>query len=136
MIGMAPNLSAAFAEANNRYWEESVSPERKAVMKENLQRLPDEKIHSLPPEERFAKWYIREGPRLWYDLRFDSSPLWEDVRRNLDMYDYMWGRVFRDIDITQGLAAFDRPIFLALGRYDFACGRHLCGTPSGRNSGI
>jgi proline iminopeptidase len=35
------------------------------------------------------------------------------------MIDHVWGCVFRDIDITQGLTTFDRPVFLALGRYDF-----------------
>ncbi len=122
MIAMSPNFSATFLEANSRYWEESVSPERKAILKENRQRVPDEKIDSAPPDEQFAKWYIREGPRLWYDPRFDASPLWEGVQFNLDMFHYMWGRVFHDIDITQGLDTFDRPVFLALGRYDFACG--------------
>ena len=33
------------------------------------------------------------------------------------MFDHVWGKVFRDIDITQGLSTFDRPVFL--GRYDF-----------------
>ncbi len=122
MIANSPNYSAAFLEANNRYWEESVSPERKAILKENRQRVPDEKIDSVPPDEQFAKWYIREGPRFWYDPRFDSSPLWEGVQFNRDMYHYVWWRVFRDIDITQGLDTFNRPVFLALGRYDFAVG--------------
>jgi proline iminopeptidase len=35
------------------------------------------------------------------------------------MYNYVWGQIFRDIDITQGLQNLDRPVFLALGRYDF-----------------
>ena len=35
------------------------------------------------------------------------------------MFDYVWGELFRDIDITRGLDLFDRPVFMALGRYDF-----------------
>jgi proline iminopeptidase len=119
MIGMAPDLSAASAAAAERYWQESVSPERKAVMEENLRRLPPETLAQLPPREQFIKSYVQNGPRIWYDPRFDSSPLWEGVEVNRDMIDHVWGRVFRDIDITQGLATFDRPVFLALGRYDF-----------------
>jgi proline iminopeptidase len=119
MIAMAPDLSSASAAAAERYWQESVSPERKVVMEENLQRLPDETLAQLPPREQFIRSYVRNGPRIWYDPRFDSSPLWEGVEVNRDMIDYVWGCVFRDIDITQGLAAFDRPVFLALGRYDF-----------------
>jgi len=119
MISMAPDLSATSAAAAERYWQESVSPEHKAAMEENLRRLPDETLAQLPLQERFIRSYVRNGPRLWYDPRFDSSPLWEGVEVNLDMIDHVWGRVFRDIDITQGLATFDRPVFLALGRYDF-----------------
>ena len=40
----------------------------------------------------------------------------------MDIFNYVYGQVFRDIDITQGLEAFDRPVFLALGRYDFVMG--------------
>jgi proline iminopeptidase len=119
MIAMAPDLSAASAAAAERYWQESVSPERKAVMEENLRRLPAETLAQLPPGAQFIRSYVQNGPRIWYDPRFDSSPLWEGVEVNRDMIDHVWGHVFRDIDITRGLATFDRPVFLALGRYDF-----------------
>jgi len=38
---------------------------------------------------------------------------------NTGMFDYVWGVVFRDIDITRGLEKLDRPVFLALGRHDY-----------------
>jgi proline iminopeptidase len=119
MIGISPDLSAASAEAVERYWRDSVDPERKAALEENLERLPDEQLAQMPPDQAFIQAYIRNGPRIWYDPRFDSSPLWEGVEINMDMFNYVWGRVFRDIDITEGLEALDRPVFLALGRYDF-----------------
>ncbi len=119
MIGIAPDLSAASDEATEEYWQKLASPERKAVMEENVRRFPDEQLEQLPPGQRLVRSYVRNGPRIWYDPRFDSSPLWEGVEMNMDMFDYVWGQVFRDIDITQGLDALDRPVFLALGRYDF-----------------
>ena len=119
MIGIAPDLSAASAEAIENNWLASASTERKAVMADNLRRLPDDKLAELPPGQRFIKTYIRNGPRAWYDPRFDSSPLWAGVDINMDMVNHVWGHIFRDIDITRGLKIFDRPVFLALGRYDF-----------------
>ncbi|MCZ6776470.1 MAG: alpha/beta hydrolase [Ignavibacteria bacterium] len=98
------------------YWQEFASPERKAVMEENLKRLPNEELARLPPGQRFLRSYIRDAPRTWYDPRFDASALWEGVEANDD---YMRVPGFRDIDLTQGLDAFDRPVFLAQGRYDF-----------------
>jgi proline iminopeptidase len=119
MIGIAPNLSAASWVATERYWQESVAPERKAALRENLRRLPDKELEKLPPRDRFVEGYVREGPRAWYDFRFDSSPLWAGVEVNVRVFDHLWGKVFRDIDITQGLSTFNRPVLLALGRYDF-----------------
>jgi proline iminopeptidase len=60
-----------------------------------------------------------ETPRVWYDPRFDCTSLWEDVTINMDMFGYVWGKLFAEIDVTHGLEQFDRPVFLALGRYDF-----------------
>ena len=119
MIGMAPDLSGASAEAAERYWSESVSPERKAALQDNVRRMPDAELARLPAAQRFIRSYVRNGPRVWYDPRFDSSPLWEGVEINMDMFGSMWGQVLRDIDITQGLSALASPVFLALGRYDF-----------------
>lgn len=119
MIGIGPDLSAASLEAAERYWQESVSPERKAALQENLRRLPNEELAKLTPAERFIRSYVRNGPRIWYAPRFDSSPLWVGVEINMEMVGYVWGKVFRSIDITQGLSTFNHPVFLALGRYDF-----------------
>ena len=92
---------------------------------ENRRNMPDEQLAELPPGEAFIKNYIRNSPRGWYDPHFDSTPLWEGVDVNMDMFDYVWGELFRDIDVTRGLETFDRPVFLALGRHDF-----LGATPS------
>jgi proline iminopeptidase len=36
----------------------------------------------------------------------------------MDLFNYIWGIVFRDIDITTNLDRLKMPVFLALGRYD------------------
>jgi proline iminopeptidase len=118
MIGIAPDLSAASQEAAERYWQESVSPDRKAVFQANLQRLPDAELAKRPLSERFIQTYIRNGPKIWFDPKFDSTPLWEGVELN-EVVERVWGEVFPKIDLTQGLDTFDRPVFLSLGRYDF-----------------
>jgi proline iminopeptidase len=119
MIGIAPDLGPESAEAAEQNWQKLASPERKAALEENMRRLPDEQLAQLPPSERFIKSYARNGPRTWFDPHFDASPLFEGVVANMDMIDYVWGQIFRDIDVTQNLDTFDRPVFLALGRYDF-----------------
>jgi len=118
MIGIAPDLSVSSVEAAARYWHESVSPERKAFLEANLRRLPDEKLAKLPLSERFITAYIRNGPKIWFDPKFDSTPLWEGVALN-EVFEHVWGQVFPAIDIAQSLDTLERPVFLALGRYDF-----------------
>ena len=121
MIGIAPDLSATSAAAQEEHWQATASTERKAVLAENIRQLPDEKIAVMPvsPGQRFIQTYIRNGPKAWYDPRFDSTPLWAGVDVNMEMFSHVWGRIFRDINITRGLTTFDRPVFLALGRHDF-----------------
>ena len=119
MIGTGPSLDASSREASAQHWEKFASPERKRALEENLQKMPDEQIAQFPPGEAFIKTYIRNSPRGWYDSQFDSSPLWDGVDVNMDMFNYVWGELFRDIDVTLGLENFDRPVFLALGRFDF-----------------
>lgn len=119
MMGIGPDLSVASWEASERRWQESVSPERKGALEENLRRLSDADLARLPPAERLIRNYVREGPRAWFDPRFDSTPLWAGVEINVEAFDYLWGEVFRDIDVTRGLADLDRPVLLVLGRYDF-----------------
>jgi proline iminopeptidase len=119
MIGVGPDISEDSVQAAQQNWEDSASPERKAAMRENLQRLPDEELAKLSPAEANVRRYVRDGPRIWHDPTFDSSALWKGIHHNMAMFDYVWGVVFRDIDITKGLSTLDRPVFLALGRYDF-----------------
>jgi proline iminopeptidase len=118
MIGIAPKLGPEYAPLIERSWEESVDPVRKKVLQENLEKLPDDKIAQLNGDQAFIQWYIRNGPQIWYDPHFDSTPLWEGVEINMDMFNYVWGKIFRNIDITTDLDRLTMPVFLALGRYD------------------
>lgn len=117
MIGTGPSHSAAHNAATERYWQESVCPERKERLERDFQLLPAE--IAAAPDKRFVTYCVRMGARSWYDHTFDASPLWEGVHVNMPAFDHLWGEVFRDLDIRQGLEMFDIPVFLALGRYDY-----------------
>lgn len=119
MVGISPNLSHKNALAAEQTWEESVWPERKAAYEERLKEFPDAELAKLPPAEAFVKWNVRRAAQSWYDYSFDSSKLWEGIVPNMDMLDYLYRVALPDLDITKGLDAFDKPVFLALGRFDF-----------------
>lgn len=119
MIGIGPDISQASVESTEENWQDSASEERKALLAGNQEGLPEEQLESVSPGEAFVRRYVRDGPRIWYDASFDSSSLWEGMTVNTTMFDYVWGVVFRDIDITRGLEDLNQPVFLALGRYDY-----------------
>jgi proline iminopeptidase len=119
MIG-APLLIPEERSLIEQHWEEFASSERKVIMEEKLRNLPDEELAQLPPGQQFVKSYIRNSPLTWYNPKFDASSLWEGVESNDDFERALsQGKVIHDYEITQGLDHFKRPVFLALGLYDF-----------------
>ncbi|HEY9857752.1 MAG TPA: alpha/beta hydrolase [Stenomitos sp.] len=117
MIGTGPSHSAEHAKMTEEYWQEAVCPERKAQLEADLALLPAE-LESAP-ERRFITFCLRLGARSWYDHAFDATALWEGVHVTMTMFDYVWGEVFRDLDVRQGLESLDIPVFLAMGRFDY-----------------
>jgi proline iminopeptidase len=119
MIGIAPNLSPASAELANNNYHRLADNDRLAAERENMRTLSDDQLAALPADKAFVRGYIRNAARVWYDSRFDCTSLWEGVTVNSDMFGYVWGKLFAEIDVTRGLEQLERPVFLALGRYDF-----------------
>ena len=119
MISIAPVLGEQTSAECENYWEKMASADRKATLDANWEGIPED----APPEsdlgQNFIASSVRDGPMAWYDQEFDSTPLWKGVELNMDMFNQVWGTLFSEIDITPGLNELERPVFLALGRYDF-----------------
>ncbi|MGV3558672.1 MAG: alpha/beta fold hydrolase [Larkinella arboricola] len=120
LIGASPDYSEATTQARWAFFEKDTTPERKAAFEASMAQLP-QRI-AADPERQFVQMCLCAGPASWYDYRFDATALWEGVYTNMKVFDYVWGVVFRDIDITAGLEKLDRPVLLALGRYDYLTG--------------
>lgn len=118
MIGMAPKFdddAHAWAEDN---WNSIASEERKAALEKNIEKWPDELIKNLPEPKNFIQDYVRKTPKIWFDYYFDAESLWENVEFNSQGFDYIWGKLFPDLDITQGLENFNIPVAVMVGKYD------------------
>lgn len=118
MIAIAPRLGAEGAAAAQAYFERAASPARKAALEANYRAVPNEALAGLSVGEVFIKVYLRDGPRAWYDPHFDAAPFWQGVEPN-EIVPRVWTETFGSIDVTRGLAALDKPVFLALGRHDY-----------------
>lgn len=117
MLNMGPDYGEDHSRMAEQYFEESADPERKAELAKNLALLGAE--IAAAPEKRFITFCLRLGARSWFDAGFDASELWRDVTVNMDIFDHIWGCVFRNIDLTKGLQFFSKPVFLGLGLYDY-----------------
>lgn len=119
MIGIAPVLGEQTSAEREKYWDKMASADRKAALDANWEGVSEDEPPDSYPGQNFIAVYVRNGPMAWYDPEFDSTPLWKGVEVNMDMINHVWGTLFSEIDISQGLNELARPVFLALGRYDF-----------------
>lgn len=117
LLAMSPDGSEKSFAAADRYFQESVCPERKKRLGENLATL--QQAIETNPSQAFIARTLKFGPMIWYNEQFDATDLWRDVKVNPEIIDFLWGKVFREIDITTGLDKLTIPVFLGLGRYDY-----------------
>ncbi len=117
IIATGPDQSEASHASAQLYFQDSICPERKSFLEKNLSHLQAD--IEAAPEKRFITLLLRLGALSWYNYTFDATPLWDGIYVNMQMFDYVWGIVFRDIDIIKGLNTFDKPVLLCLGIYDF-----------------
>lgn len=125
MLAVPPSLSAETNALIEQYWQGSASDERKNAFEQGMKRLQAEQSKNLSPSQGFIRQYVCSAARIWYDYNFDSSPFWEGVDVNMEIFGYTWGTVFRDIDVTRNLELLDKPVFLGLGRYDYLAPPYL-----------
>ena len=119
LIASSPTAGSEIHEEADRYFEESVCPERKAAFATSMQTF----VESC--DQSFIARLLSFGPRIWYNENFDASKLWEGVEINSVGAGIIWGSMFADYDISLALKAIKCPTFLALGRYDYFNPPHL-----------
>lgn len=118
LIGLGPKwwLLEDYTKKQQYYWDENASVERKAIYDSNFETLSNIKLNT---GEDFVKWYVAIGSKFWYDPQFDSSPLWEDHRINMEYINYFFNEVLKNYDATPFLSKISCPVFIAMGKYDF-----------------
>lgn len=119
LIASSPTAGVEIYKEADRYFEESVCPERKAAFAASMQKFLES------GDQSFVARLLSFGPRIWYDANFDASKLWEGVEVNSVGAGIIWGSMFADYDLASALKAIKCPIFLALGRYDYFNPPHL-----------
>ena len=121
MIGSAsPNMTETNLKKGSEFWESDASEERKMIQKKNNEPLTEEFLNMVSPTKALAQQYIANSPFYWYDQTYDCSWIWEGLELNMEFFDYFYSEIIRGKDITQKILNITIPMFLVMGRYDYA----------------
>ena len=118
MSGFTPYSLAGVAD---EFWETDASDERKMILKQNWEKITEDELSQISPNERVVKTYMAMAPKLFYDPTYDLSWIYEVVESNQDIARHLFQVIFKDYDIAKRPGRVETPVFLAIGRYDYLC---------------
>jgi len=120
LIGVPPYFSREIPKMRSEFWERDASPDRKAIQQQNVQRLSDATLRTLSPRDAFAFRYVRTAPHYFYDASYDFSWAWLGRQFSAEFLNMFFARIVADYDPRPRLSNNTVPLFVALGRYDYA----------------
>jgi proline iminopeptidase len=121
VIGSPPFINDRSREIEAQFWEDDASEERKAILKRDTE-LMKENESSLSLHEAFLNEIIANNAKYWFDPTYDSVWLWQGVEfsdESFNVYDHFMDVVVEGYSVTEG-HEIGTPVFLAVGRYDYA----------------
>ncbi len=122
LISMSTSLSTENHALADLHFDTLAEQERITAFRANMENL--DSVQQAEPDLAFVHMNLALSPKSWRNLETDASQLWQDVKPNMPAIDYLWGTVFKHIDISPGLDDLYIPVFLALGKFDFLVGSH------------
>jgi proline iminopeptidase len=125
LIGMPPYFNRDVIRARTEFWNADASAARKAALQRNVERLPDDVLKSLSPRDAFVLRYVRNGPRYFYDASYDFYWAWAGRQFSAELIERFLSSIAMDYDARPRLLANAVPMFVAIGRYDYAVPHHL-----------
>ncbi len=97
------------------YWTTADSA-RQAIQQENWANYkPDSSMTGL---ERTLLLYNAMSPKYWKDPHYDATWLWEGLTVNETLLAEVYSKLFKNYDIAHN-GVVERPVFVAVGDYDF-----------------
>jgi proline iminopeptidase len=125
LVSVHPFWNKELFAAWRTFWESDASPERKAALADNVRRMPNNMLSTLSPRDAFALKYARNGPQLFYDPSYDFYWAWAGRQFSAQMLARFFDVIAMDYDPWSRLSNNSVPMFVALGRYDYAVPYHL-----------
>lgn len=117
LVGSAPYWGARLSAAAQEFWQADASAERKAAAAARQRQFAAE-LRDARGSDAFIRGYIANAPTYWYDPDYDAEPLWRGIHINMPYFNSLFASL-SSYDVREG-AAVTTPVFIALGRYDYA----------------
>lgn len=118
MIGSPPCGVKRTVEGSEDYWAAHAPEDRKVTLQSNWEAISD-KLASMLPDEAFIAQYVADGPKLWYDPNYDSSPLWQNVHVNIDVIKALRGLFKEEYELSWDSSCLKAPVLVVMGRHDY-----------------
>ena len=118
MNGTPPYATQKMYDLQETFWGSHASEDRKVALKKNQERMK-ESIGKEPPGRTRIAAYIMNGPMYFYDPRYDCAWLFEGEHWSPELFERIFGVIMKSYDIADRKVP-DVPIFLSLGRHDYA----------------
>jgi len=94
-----------------QFFEREASPERKAVLRENLAKLP--------VDASFVQSFLAQAPTRFFDAGTDMLPFFQEAVMRPALLGHLMGALTKDWEISRDPGSLRVPLLLAHGRYDY-----------------
>lgn len=113
MAGTPPTADQQeLVQASATFFGVDGSPERKAILEENMARLPA----GTPP----TKAVLAQTPMRFFDPRADATALFSEVQFDARLFEHVVGPLTAQWSVLSSVESLRVPILVAHGRYDYA----------------
>lgn len=116
MVSTGPSHGSHMLEAED-YFQKHASDLRKAAHTTNQIRF--QKNIEESPADFFIHFCVSQEAKGFYEIPFPSRKFWEGIYTNKLGFDYLFGEVFRDIDVSEFLKEVSVPVWISMGKEDY-----------------
>ena len=118
LIGSPPCSVERTIQAGKDYWLEHAMEDRKAILMGNWRDLSPETLKAMLPEDALVAEYVADGPKYWFDPKYNASSLWQGVPVNMDLIK-IFRDYFADYELSWNPTRMRAPVLVVMGRHDY-----------------
>ncbi len=119
MHSTPPFYNDSLGRADDAYWNEHATPERKAARAAARKRVPQDSIDKLPPSEGAILSYVNAASTYFHRPTYDAAWLLSGDYWNEPAWHQLFQVIMKTYDIANG-PRITTPVFLALGKDDYS----------------